>query len=411
MDIKKDSRIKIISWACYDLANTIFATNIISLYFPLWVTVQQGAADKCYIVPYYISMLAAALILPFLGILSDTLRRHSLFLAVFTWGCIVFTALVGFSHSLYPGIIFFACANFFNQIAGNVFYPALLPAVSSAGNIARVSGVGVAFGYIGTLIGLFSVRPFIRHAQYDAAFVLSACLFFVLSLPCFLFVRDEAQENKRKALLPLLKQETRKLRDTLRVIVSSKPALRFFAAILLAINGINGTLLNMGVYAKKVIGFSDTELPLFIAGGTVFAFGGSLLFGFIVERIGAKRTLSYVLCGWVVALCLASTVAQKSLFWVIGPCMGMLLAGTWVSSRPLVISLSPKHRVGEFFGFTGLASIAGALISPLLWLLTITAFEPFGVLKYRIAVRVLAVMIALGFFVLKGVPDQKLLEE
>ena len=57
------SKKKIISWALYDLANTIFATNIISLYFPLWVIIQKGAADKFYILPYYVSMLLAAFVL------------------------------------------------------------------------------------------------------------------------------------------------------------------------------------------------------------------------------------------------------------------------------------------------------------------------------------------------------------
>lgn len=356
-------------------------------------------------------MVAAACILPLVGILADTLRKHVFFLAIFTFGCIASTVVIGVSHNFYLGIASFALANFFNQVAANVFYPALLPEICSKEKIARASGLGVALGYVGTIVGLFVVRLFIRNSQYSAAFVPTAGMFFLFSLPCFLFVREAGQERVSKGFALLLKEDLEKFRRALVSIRSSKPAMRFFLAIFLAINGINGVLLNLGVYGKRVIGFADTELPLFIAVSTVFAFAGSFMFGFIVERFGAKRTLSYVFLGWVIALSAVAMATDKSITWVLGPCIGMLLAGTWVSSRPLIISLSPERRMGEFFGFSGLASISGALVSPLLWLLVITVFEPWGLVKYRLALITLTIMIAAGFFVLKGVSDEKFFTE
>ena len=349
--------------------------------------------------------------MPFFGILSDSSRRHSLFLTIFTLTCILFTALIGMFNRLFVGIVFFCFANLFNQIAGNVFYPALLPQICSKDKIARVSGLGVALGYIGTILGLFVVNLFIKQSNYSVVFLPTALLFFLFSLPCFLFVKIATNEKKdSRNFKAIVKEQIDKLVKSIKVIKSNKTALKFFSAILLSINGINGVLLNMGVYGKKVIGFLDSELPVFVMISTIFAFCGSLVFGLITERVGAKRILSFVLFAWVVVLVITAVVSGKIYFWIIGPLIGILLAGTWVSSRPLIIWLAPENRIGEFFGFTGLASISGALLSPPIWLFIITIFAPLGLLKYRIAVCALAFLIFCGFVVLKQVPERRLIE-
>ena len=38
----------VLSWALYDLANTIFSMNIVSLYFSLWVVNEMGGIDADY---------------------------------------------------------------------------------------------------------------------------------------------------------------------------------------------------------------------------------------------------------------------------------------------------------------------------------------------------------------------------
>lgn len=401
---------KIISWALYDLANTIFATNIVSLFFPLWITIQKNAPDKLYILPYYISMVLTAFILPFFGVVSDSLKRHSFFLIIFTLGCIFSTALIGVFNSLFIGIVLFVFANLFNQTASNVFYPALLPQICSKDKISRVSSLGVGLGYIGTMIGLFTVRLFIKESNYSAAFIPTALLFLLFSLPCFVFVRGNRESMSNFDLRFIAKEEIKKLITSINIIRKNKMALRFFFSIMLAINGVNGVLINMGVYGKRVIGLLDSELPVFMAISTTFAFLGSLFFGFITERLKPKRTLSFVLVGWVAALIAVAMTRQKALFWFIGPIVGILLAGTWVSSRPLFISLAPEQKMGEFFGFAGLASISGALLSPPIWLFIITVFQPLGLVKYRIAVLALSFLIAAGFAVLQQVPERKLIE-
>jgi len=402
---------EITSWALYDLANTIFATNIVSLYFPLWVIIDRGAADKFYILPYYFSMVLAMFIFPFLGILSDSLKRYALFLNIFTIGCIVCTALIGLSGNLFIGILFFAFANLFNQASANIFYPALLTRVASRDKIPLVSGLGVGLGYVGTIIGVFSVKFFIRDLGYRGVFLPTAILFLLFSLPSFFFVKDEKVNNiDSNYLQSAINSYLQKLIGTFRIIGNNKALLRFFCAILFVINGVNGVLLNIGAYGRRVIGFSDSELPVFIAISTVFAFFSAFVFGFVIKKLGEKRTFSLVLMGWVFILTAVAFCHRKDLCWLFGPAGGILLAGTWVTLRPLIIKVASPDRIGEFFGLTALASVLGSLFSPLLWLVTIAIFEPLGLVKYRIALFMLAFLVFIGFILLQKIPDKKLIE-
>ncbi len=62
-------RRKIISWALYDFANTIFTANVVAIYFPLWVTQGLAVADIHYSLALSASMVAVALTMPWLGTL------------------------------------------------------------------------------------------------------------------------------------------------------------------------------------------------------------------------------------------------------------------------------------------------------------------------------------------------------
>ena len=237
-----NNRTKIVSWALYDAANTIFATNVVSLYFPLWVTVQKGASDNWYILAYYFSIVLAVFILPFFGILSDKLRKYSFFLRIFTLVCITFTASIGLFDNLLAGVVFFVVANLFNQVAANTFYPALLAEVSPADKIPFVSGLGVGLGYIGTIVGLSFARLFVKEANYQNVFLPTASLFLLFSLPCFLFVKDARKEMKMRDSISIIREHLRNFLAAFRTLITNRMLLKFFCSILLMINGVNGVL-------------------------------------------------------------------------------------------------------------------------------------------------------------------------
>ncbi|MCQ9208618.1 MAG: MFS transporter, partial [Omnitrophica bacterium] len=130
------------SWAIYDLANTIFSMNIVSLYFVLWLTVDKGCPELYYSLAISGSVFFAALLMPIVGEISDRTKRRMPFLIGFTLGCVFLTAMLGLVKGVFPALLFFAAANFCYQLAG-VIYNSLLSQVSTAEGLGRTSGLGV----------------------------------------------------------------------------------------------------------------------------------------------------------------------------------------------------------------------------------------------------------------------------
>jgi UMF1 family MFS transporter len=98
---------------------------------------------------------------------------------------------------------------------------------------------------------------------------------------------------------------------------------------------------------------------------------------------------------------------KKSIFWVVGPLVGICLGATGTSARALVVDLSPPKMIGEIFGLYGLAGRFASIIGPLIWGLTVWAFSFLGILKYRLAVFVLWLFLGVAYFFFRQLPDKK----
>jgi UMF1 family MFS transporter len=163
----------------------------------------------------------------------------------------------------------------------------------------------------------------------------------------------------------------------------------------------------MSVYASKAIGFTDASIRILLIVSTTFAILGSLVFGWITDRLGAKRALTITLTLWLFSLSMAAVTRSAALFWTIGPLMGISLGATWVSARSLVVSLSPKEKIGEVYGLYNMGGKFGFICGPLVWGGVVRAFEPMGQIKYRVAVASLLIFIATSLWLLRKVPASR----
>ena len=162
------SKKAVAGWAIYDFADTIFSMNIVTMYFAQWVVVDNKMEDIYYSISYAVSMLLVAFTMPALGAVSDVKRKRLPFLFALTSGCILSTFFLGIAGNaiqnvatkVLVGLILFAIANFCYE-GGLTFYNALLPEVSTPETIGKVSGWGVALGYVGAILGLLLVKPFV----------------------------------------------------------------------------------------------------------------------------------------------------------------------------------------------------------------------------------------------------------
>lgn len=378
-----------LSWCLYDLANTIFAIHMTSYHFPVWLTTERGMGEFPFALAFGGSTLAAALLMPRFGRRADQRRQGRVAGLVFwTVACVAATGLLSFVQSATIALGIFCAANFSYQLAG-IFYNALLPAVAPARSMGRISGWGVALGYVGTLIGITAVAPVVARWGRQAAFLATAILFFTLALPSF-FIREEARSGGPEP--PLVPEGTRREEDSaLRVG-------RFLRASFWGLCAVSAVLLFMSVYAKKAIGMSDEELHWFLIVSTLFAIGGSMGWGRLTDRWGGYASLGWVWTLWAGTLGLALLSFQRWNFWLVGALAGIALGGTWVSSRVLLVEWMGEARVGEAFGRFGLVSRVAGLVGPAVWGAALWAAAPLGMWRYRLAVFSLLLFVLVGCF-------------
>ncbi|MCK4385269.1 MAG: MFS transporter, partial [candidate division Zixibacteria bacterium] len=379
------SRLSTASWAVYDFANTIFSMNIVTMYFAQWIIVDNKKEDIYYSTSYALSMFLVAITMPILGAISDVKGKRKPFLLVLTLGCILSTILMGMISNnvvdvntrILLALTFFVVANFCYE-GGLVFYNALLPEVSTKGNIGKVSGLGVSLGYVGAIVGLLLVKPFVEGSLFgmkipftgeggrEKAFIPTALFFLLFSLPIFLWIKEKVRESydkeKAKIKLAFLRvwegiSNTQKYPGVLRFLIAN-----FFIA-----DAIATVSIFMAVYAQLVMGFPDSVKIWFFIVSTSSAVIGSFLCGYVTDFIGPKKTLFFVIIGWILSLSVVVFIADETIFWIMGSLIGIFLGSTWTASRPLLTSLAPKEVLGQFFGLYSLSGKAAAILGPILW--------------------------------------------
>lgn len=389
----------LLAWALFDLANTFFAVAMLSFYFPLWVVEEQGAKEMAFSVALGLSMACVAVIMPFCGALSDRVGKRMRFLRWTTYGCAVATALIGLTSHLGLALLLFGFANLCYQL-GTIFYDALLWDITDPERLGFTSGIGAAFGYLGSALGMLLLWPFVRLYGNQGAFIPSAFFFLLFALPSFLMIREKPRQINNLSWRELISSTILRLSMTFRSARALRGLWRYLWAAFFSLNAINTVLVFMAVFTRRVLGFTQGEIVQFFLCTQMSAIAGSLFFSRFIPRWGAKRTLEWIWGGWMLGLLLVGISSGVGWLWIAGPVLGFCLGATWATSRVLIMQLSPKDQLAEMFGLAGLFARASSILGPLLWAALV--WDP---ARYRPAMGVLSVFLLVGLLLLHGVPE------
>lgn len=418
--VSKASSVAVWAWVLYDFANTIFSISILSFFFPVWLGEELGAGADTFNYATAAGAFLVVLTAPFLGTMADLRQRRRRYLILFTLLAVGFTAGLEFFEGIVGVVALFVAANFTFQSA-IVFYNALLPAVSVGRGSGKISGYGVAAGYVGSIIALILLTFFVTDAgtmrsllgplggwievsgqRNSNTFVPTAILYLVFSLPAFFLVPDRAVREPRP-VSPV--SVYRDVYATLKNIRRYAGVGTFIIATALYTDAANTAVANMALYGRQVFGMQAGDIRNLLLFSTVFAAAGSVGFGLVSDRAGPKNTLLVVLGLWLVAIVLAVFAVAPWMLLLAGPLVGIALGATWTVSRVMLVALSPPEKLGEFFGLYTLSQKLSAVAGPALTALLIDTFEDFGTISYRIAIGSLILIMALGIFFLSRVPD------
>jgi MFS transporter, UMF1 family len=410
----------VLSWAFYDLANTMFSMNIVSFFFGIWVVNVLGASDSAYGYAAALSYAVIFVLSPFLGALTDQSPRRMPFLIISTVVCVTFTFMLGMG-TIYTALAFFIIANIAYQ-SGLQFYDALLPEVSNEANRGRVGGLGIGLGYLGSLAGLLTARWLLgdvdalpveeQSGRYALVFQVTAVLFMLLAIPCFLFVRERVRAGRRFSLASF-GAARRQVNQTVRSVRTFPGLGRFLIGRVFYTDAVNTVIAFMGLYVTNEVGLSTGQATLVMIIATMCAVPGGYLWGRVVDRIGPARTLNMVLLLWIFVFGLAAAVGffrmPAAFFWPVPVLAGIALGGTWAADRPFMLRLTPPDRIGEFYGLYNMVGRFSAVTGPVTWAFVAERIEILGVgfglgLGRPAAVFALMLEVVIGYLILRRIP-------
>ena len=392
------------SWLFFDLANTVYAFVIPGLYFSVWLVTEQGWTDQSLGFATSGAMVIVAILGPWVGARSDGSQGKKPMLLITTLICIVATFLLG-TFDVNISVLFFIVSLIgFNL--GSVVYDALLVSVSTPTNRGRISGMGVAFGYVGSLLG-FGVATLLQNYGYSYVEIFRsvAVMFLIFSLPAFIFIKEKKVSNEKSTI---------RITESISLVIKSwkhstqYPGLtRFLVGRFFYADAIN-TLISglLAVYLVEEVGLSPTDSQNLLGLAIIISIIGGYVFGKAADKYGPRKLTLISLVCWMLSLSVAIIATEFDQLWLIyvtGVLGGFNIGGIFAVDRVFMTRLSPEKHLGEFYGLYSTVGRFATIIGPLLWGLIVNTLG----LGRNAALFSLIILLLISFFIIRGVSDEQ----
>jgi len=391
-----------LGWISYDFANSSFTTIIVtvvySVYFKNTVVGIEGLGDYFWGISISLSMLVVAILAPIFGAISDYTRAKKKFLFVLTYVGVLCTALLYFirAGNIFLGMIFFIIANICFE-GGMVFYNGFLPEIVRRENIGKISGWGWGIGYLGGLASL-GITFLVLEKGTIYVFPSIALFFGVFALPIFIFLKEKKRGKAVIGEVNYIKVGYNRILRTFKNIRKFKELGKFLLAFFFYNDGVKTIIAFAAIYGASRFGMTYSQLVIYFVIANVASFIGAIFFGYILDWIGAKKTIIISLFIWlgvVIAAYFCKTILQ---FYGVGILAGIGIGVVQSASRSLVSMLTPKDKHAEFFGFYAVSGKASAIIGPAVYGLIMSLVK-----NQRMAILSIGIFFVIGLMILTKV--------
>ncbi len=414
--IRMNTKRNVFLWVLYDFANSLVSI-VFFLYFAQWIVVDRGLSDLWFNLTFTFSTIILIFTAPFAGVFLDShwrritgLRYSTALTAVLYAGC----ALFAVSNNNMGALILFTLGIYMYQLTFT-FYTPLINDIALPEKRGRVSGYGIAANYLGQFAGLLLVLPFSNGSlHFFRGFGASAraetllpsiIVFAVLSLPMLLFFKEAHKGNGSPQYTSSIRNLMKKTKELFLLPGVGLFILAYFFfndAILTASN-------NFPIFMEQVWHVSDTVKTYILLGIIFTSAMGGLVSGHIADRFGHKRTMLFILSGWVVILPLVGFLHNFTLFVAAATLMGFWFGSNWAVSRSVMSYLAPAQGHNLAFSYFNLIERTSSLVGPVVWGLIVSNpnMISIGPDRYRYAVLAVTVFIVLGLWCLAKVKSDK----
>lgn len=444
----------IVGWVLFDPAAqpyyTLITTFVFAPFFANHIAANPVAGQAAWGYAAGTAGIVIAILAPVMGAIADASGSRKSWIAFFSLFFVIGAAMLWFAVPGASGAMFFALAGFIVASIGvefsTVFTNAMMPDLVDSRRLGRLSGIAWAAGYIGgllslivvlgllaadaatgrTLLGiapLFGLDP-ATHAGDRASGPFTALWYLALVWPLFLFTPDRP---RMKPLGDAVRSGLSALSGTLRGIRDHRNMLRFLIAHMIYADGLIALFAFSGIYAASVFGWTTIELGLLGILLTITGAIGGVGGGILDDRFGSKSVVIGALLLLFLSSCAILSIDRSTAFFVVdiappvpgdgifasagerlflgfAALIGIAAGPLQAASRVIIVHVSPKGRMTEFFGLFALSGKLTSFLGPLAVGLVTTLFA-----SQRIGIAVILVFFAIGGILLAGVQvDRKL---
>jgi MFS transporter, UMF1 family len=413
-----------VSWALYDWANSAFATTVMAGFFPIFFkqfwnhgvdpvvsTARLGMGNS--VAGIFIAVLA-----PVLGAIADRGAAKKRFLFSFALLGMATTASLALvpTGSWAVAVAFYTLA-IIGFSGGNVFYDSLIVSVARESRMHFVSALGFSLGYLGGgLLFAFNVLMAVNPALFGLSgpaqavrlsFLSVAFWWCLFSLPLLLFVKEKGT-GQRQAGMDMVRAGLMQLKETFSEIRRERVIFLFLLAYWFYIDGVD-TVVLMAVDYGLSLGFNSNDLIKALLITQFVGFPCALLFGFLGQRIGAKRSIFIAIGVYLFLSLWGSFIHARGEFYLMAAIVGMVQGGIQSLSRSFYARLIPPGKSGEYFGFYNMLGKFAVIVGPVLIgtvELTLRSMGVEGALVPRLGITSLSVLFLVGGLLLFFVDER-----
>jgi len=394
------TRSRVLAWALWDFGATAVNAIVVTFVFSVYLTNTVGDDLPGDTSPaswlgraLALAGLVVALMAPVTGIWVEAPARRRRVLAVLTGLVVLLTAsmsLIRDDHRyMWPGLVLLACTAACSELA-TVPYNAMLRQLSTPATSGRISGLGLALGYFGSVLALLVVYlgfisgsgdtrglldlPTADGQNVRAAMLLIAAWFGLFALPLLITVPSAkpAQSRERVGLLAAYRRVWTEVRAQWH---RDRNVVYYLGASAVFRDGLAGVFTFGAVIGVNVYGVSEADVLLFGIAASVVAAMGAVVGGHVDDRIGSKRVIVVSLMAMIAAGLAMMAGRGQAAFWICGLMLCVFIGPTLSSARTLMLRMAAHGKEGVSFGLYTMAGRAATFLAPALFALFIDVFD------------------------------------
>ena len=363
------------SWILYDVGNSAFilmVTTLIPIFFNALAS-SAGVHEDLYL-SYWgyagsIVTVLVAIIAPICGAIADRNNKRRIFLLCLLVGVLCCAILGGMQNWIaFLAMFILAKVGFSSSI---VFYDSMLPEVTSEERMDKVSSLGYAYGYIGSVIPFVVCLVLVlMHSSFGLnqsmamtiAFIIIALWWLGCSIPLLNRYTQTAYQEPTETPV---KDAFLQLWNSLKAARQEKHIFLYLVSFFFFIDGVY-TIIDMATAYGTALGLDSTGLLLALLVTQIVAFPFAILFGRLSAKYDTGLLIKVCIIAYTCITIFGIFLVSQWQFWLLAILVGMFQGGIQALSRSYLGKIIPAERSGEFYGLMDIfgkgASFVGMLL-------------------------------------------------